>query len=200
MALYRISGNRAVEWKGEPINEVRHPLNIEMKWTEEQLNAIGLYIPAEADPIPAGKISVATEVRISGGIPKWVHTLETEPPLVVTNEDVNEHRTHRIEQGHMFSVTGLLEQIRVTGRPEDMDMLLALVITSQLRIAAGDTTETQYRDGNNVDHMLSPTQIIELWQLVVAWVEKAYKASWAIKAMDPIPQDYEIIFEDMLVA
>jgi hypothetical protein len=29
-------------WTGEPINNVRHPLNIEQLWTDAELNAIGL--------------------------------------------------------------------------------------------------------------------------------------------------------------
>jgi hypothetical protein len=36
-------------WRGEIINDVRHPLDIESKWTEAELTAIGLRIRAKAE-------------------------------------------------------------------------------------------------------------------------------------------------------
>lgn len=198
MALYRILNDVAVLWYGEPINDVRHPVSIEYKWSQQDLEDIGLYKPAEADPIPEGKVSTGRTVQLVNGVVKWVHTLEDYVVPEVTSDDVNAERTKRIEQGSLFTVTGITPQIRVTGRPEDMDTLLALVVTAQLRISQSDTTVTQYRDGNNVDHMLSPAQIIELWSQSMAWVERVYKASWDIKAMSPIPTDYVAQFDVLL--
>lgn len=198
MALYRILNDVAVRWYGEPINDVRHPLSIESKWSQQELEDVGLYKPAEADPIPEDKVSVGRTVQLVSGVVKWVHTLEDYVAPEVTSDDVNDERTRRIEQGSLFTVTGIAQQIRVTGRPEDMDTLLALVVTAQLRISQNDNTVTQYRDGNNVDHMLSPAQIIELWGQSMAWVERVYKASWDIKAMSPIPADYINRFDTLL--
>lgn len=198
MALYRIENNEAVKWVGEPIDGVRHSLSIEYKWSQQELEAIGLYKPADADLIPEGKFSTGREVQLIDKVVKWVHTLEDSVDPDVTNDDINTERTNRIEQGNLFTVTDITPQIRVTGRPEDMDTLLALVVTAQLRLSQNDTTITQYRDGNNIDHMLSPAQIIELWGRSMAWVESVYKASWDIKAMNPIPADYITQFDTLL--
>lgn len=200
MALYRILNDTLVKWQGEPIDSIRHPKSIEYKWSQQDLEDIGLYKPAEADPIPEGKVSTGKTVQLVDGIVKWVHILDDYVAPEVTGDDVNDERTRRIEQGSLFTVTGITQQIRVTGRPEDMDTLLALVVTAQLRLSQNDNTITQYRDGNNVDHMMSPAQIIELWSQSMAWVERVYKASWDIKAIDPIPADYVSQFDTLLGA
>ena len=121
MALYRILNDTLVKWQGEPIDSIRHPKSIEYKWSQQDLEDIGLYKPAEADPIPEDKVSTGKTVQLVDGIVKWVHTLDDYVAPEVTSNDVNDERTRRIEQGSLFTVTGITQQIRVTGRPEDMD-------------------------------------------------------------------------------
>lgn len=198
MALYRVLNSIAVRWEGEPINGVKHPLNIENKWAEKELSKIGLYKPLPPDDIPDGKISVGRVVKYIDGSVKWVHILKDNSQVTATSEEVNEERARRIAHGAKFNVTGIETKISVTGRPEDMDTLLALVTTAQIRLSQNDDSITQYRDGNNIDHMLSPAQIIELWTQSMDWVERVYKASWDIKAMTPIPSDYKDQFDLIL--
>jgi hypothetical protein len=78
--LYRISNNTAIEWKGEAINSILHPTIIEVFWTEEQLNAIGLYKLLPADEVPAGKKVVSSSVEVINGYPKTVNVLEDISP------------------------------------------------------------------------------------------------------------------------
>lgn len=66
-------------WAGEAIDGVRHPRVIESAWSDEDLAAIGLYKPAEADPVPEGKVIVSTDVERVGGVVKYVHVLEDAP-------------------------------------------------------------------------------------------------------------------------
>ena len=69
-------------------------------------------------------------------------------------------------------------------------MSLAL---AQMRIAAGDTTTpTTFRDSDNVDHDLTPAQILTMWQESAAYVSAIYQASCDIKAMNPIPAEWPI--------
>jgi hypothetical protein len=49
---------------------------------------------------------------------------------------------------------------------------------------------TTFRDGNNVDHELTPAEMLALWQGSAAYVDPLYTASWVIKTFDPIPADY----------
>lgn len=58
-------------------------------------------------------------------------------------------------------------------------------------MASGDTTTTTFfRDGNNVDHELTPKQIVNLFLQSSGFVSDVYAASWALKALDPIPADF----------
>ena len=101
-----------------------------------------------------------------------------------TEAAVNAERQRRILAGTV------IDGVHVTGRDEDALNLTNLALVAQLRIAGGDmTTPTVYRDGNNVDHELTPPQMLALWQQSAEYVSALYAASWAIKAMDPMPED-----------
>ena len=101
-----------------------------------------------------------------------------------TEAAVNAERQRRILAGTV------IDGVHVTGRDEDALNLTNLALVAQLRIAGGDmTTPTVFRDGNNVDHELTPPQVLSLWQQSAAYVSALYAASWAIKAMDPMPED-----------
>lgn len=119
-----------------------------------------------------------------------------DPSIVVTAEQkaeqqraaihaaINAERARRITAGKVF------DGVYVTGRDEDARNLTNLALGAQLRISQGDTaTHTTYRDGNNVDHDLTPSQLLSLWQQSAAYVSALYEASWALKAMDPLPAD-----------
>jgi Domain of unknown function (DUF4376) len=100
-------------------------------------------------------------------------------------DGVNLERQRRIAAG------GVINGVHVTGSDEDARNLMSLALAAQMRIAAGDTaTITIYRDGNNVDHELTPAQMLNIWQQSAEYVSALYAASWALKAMDPIPEDY----------
>lgn len=69
-------------WYGEPINGVSHPLDIEQLWSAEELAAIDLYVAADAEPIPADKMAVSTDVQRVAGVVRYVHILEDAPHSV----------------------------------------------------------------------------------------------------------------------
>lgn len=56
MTLYRKVGTKAVPWLGEPINNIRYPLNIENLWTDNDLNVIGLWRPIDEGAPPGVKV------------------------------------------------------------------------------------------------------------------------------------------------
>lgn len=103
----------------------------------------------------------------------------------VTPAAVNAERQRRIVRGK------IIDGIHVTGSDDDARNLTNLALSAQVRMAGGDTTSlTTYRDGDNIDHDLTPAQMLSLWQQSSAYVSAIYAASWALKAMDPIPADF----------
>lgn len=97
---------------------------------------------------------------------------------------VNRERQRRIEFGKDFG------GVWVTGSDKDILNLTNLAMGAQLRISLSDPTVSVFRDGLNVEHELTPLGLLGLWQAASTYVEDVYKASWALKAMDPFPLDY----------
>lgn len=98
---------------------------------------------------------------------------------------INAERQRRILEGKV------IDGVQVTGSDEDARNLTSLALGAQLRLAAGDNeTLTTFRDGDNVDHQLTPAQLLSLWQQSAAYVSELYAASWTLKAMEPIPSNF----------
>lgn len=111
--------------------------------------------------------------------------------IAPTNDDVTAYAEELIEDGVTIKITGLSEPVYVQGRDKDSRNVQGLVTAAQLRIGAGDTTTiTEFRDGSNVMHDLTPPQVVELWQKSAAYVSAVYGASWAIKDGDTISADF----------
>lgn len=101
-----------------------------------------------------------------------------------TAEHVNAERARRIAVG------GVFDGVRITGSEDDTRNLANLAMMAQIRMASGDETLTTYRDGDNVDHTLTPAQVVSIWQQSSSFVSSLYASSWALKEMTPIPADY----------
>lgn len=122
---------------------------------------------------------------------KWTFDLKTKEPIEVPPEiprdelskEVNRERQKRIEAGHDFN------GIFVTGSDTDIMNLTNMALGAQIRLGMGDTSTIIFRDGNNVDHELTPQQMLELWMAASQYASSIYQKSWDIKKMDKIPQD-----------
>lgn len=109
---------------------------------------------------------------------------------VISTDDVNSERERRIAAGATVAVAGAGD-IPIQGREIDVRNLQGLGMAALARIMIGDTTPFTFHDAENVDHDLTPTQMLELWKNAAAYTEALYGASWAIKALDPIPADFD---------
>lgn len=123
-------------------------------------------------------------------------TIDIPADLIITAEAKaqaareREHTAINTERQRRILAGKVIDGVHVTGRDEDARNLTNLAMAAQLRIAAGDTTTpTVFRDGDNVDHELTPPQVLALWQQSAGYVSALYAASWAIKAMEPMPED-----------
>lgn len=106
---------------------------------------------------------------------------------------INAEREHRIAAGATVTVTGA-GAIPVQGREVDVRNLQGLGLAALARVSAGDTTTvTTFRDAANVDHELTPPQVLELVQGAASAAQAIIQASWAIKAMDPLPEDVRLM-------
>jgi len=103
---------------------------------------------------------------------------------------VNEERARRLEAGTVISVTGYGD-IPVQGRDQDQITILALESTAKDLKAAGVTSAVlPFRDRDNSDHLLTPDQTLELMSKAKQYAQAIYQASWTLKDMQEIPEDY----------
>lgn len=102
---------------------------------------------------------------------------------------VNAERDRRILAGVAVEVVGI-GPIPLQGRPADQINMMALSDTARELQTAGITAPIiPFRDGDNVEHILTAAQMLEANNKGKQWVSAVYQASWAIKAMDPLPAD-----------
>ena len=67
-------------WRGERIQGIAYPQNIEALWSDAKLAAINLYRPAVADPVPVGFEVLSVSVQRVGGVVKYVHVTQAIVP------------------------------------------------------------------------------------------------------------------------
>jgi hypothetical protein len=96
-------------WRGESINGKRYGRGIEKTWSAKKLAAIGLYAPAEADPIPEGKVTTGMTVERVGGVVKYVRTLEDKP--VPTSVTMRQARLAMNQAGILSQVEAALDAL-----------------------------------------------------------------------------------------
>lgn len=95
--------------------------------------------------------------------------------------DVNDERDRRILAGTVIAVSGYGE-IPVTGTQSDKDVFLARRIIAAEAAADGVTTAILvFRDRDNVNHNLTPSQMVELADKGFAWIEAMMVRSWEMK-------------------
>lgn len=77
MLFYQLNGAYA-EWKGEQVSGIRHPANVESLWTEQALNAAGLFKAVEPE-IPDGKVVTGRTAELVNGVLTVVYQLADAP-------------------------------------------------------------------------------------------------------------------------
>lgn len=110
---------------------------------------------------------------------------------VIMRRLVNEERDRRIVQGQSVDVSGVGVFTMDTRNEADFRNLNGLALKGTLLMIAADAvTTTEVRDSADQSHYLTGAQLISMAEQVAAKVSAIYAASWALKAMDPIPSDY----------
>lgn len=174
-------------WRGEAINGVFHPLNIERLWSDAELSSVNLYKLAPSDEIPLDHEVVSTEIKKVNGEVKPIHVTKQ---VALTNTHVNKERARRVAKGKVFTLSDG-KQVRIEGNEETKTNLLGLALAAVMRKLNSDNTITHFRDADNIIHDLSPDLMFELWAKGSAHISDLYQASWSMKdAVDGVPPNY----------
>lgn len=165
------------------------------KYAQIDGNAVLVAISSLSGPVDSpDMIEIVGEDPVIGSV--WNGSgWDAPPPPVITGESVNAERDRRIAEGHTFSVTGYGD-IPIQGRLQDQINFQARLLAAQAAKAQGVNDPVLIiRDAANVNHMLTPDQVIELVNDGVAWIEATMKVSWDMKDSvapfeDGIPADF----------
>lgn len=158
-----------------------------------QYAGVGYWPIQPADPLPSNKVSTGKGRELFGGVVRWVDHLADAPRP--TGAEINTERDRRIAIGKTFTVTGYGE-VALQGRIQDQVNLQARLIAAQAAKVLGVTGSLLViRDANNVNHMLTPDQVIELVGDGSAWIEATMQVSWNMKDgvgsfVDGAPYDF----------
>lgn len=99
MLLRKIGVNDFVPWKGEAIDGIQHPRNIEQLWTDEELVSIGLF-RIEKTSVPEGKTVESISYQQHGNFAKEVHVLADK---TYSWSDVMSERDDRIRSNFIWN-------------------------------------------------------------------------------------------------
>jgi len=108
--LFKIENNKAVPWKGERIDGVAYPKNIETLWTDAELESLGLYKLEPADPVDPGYQQVSAEIQVVNGKPKEVVTATRVIPSQAIVSERAYH--HRVTKAAMYTIADILAEVR----------------------------------------------------------------------------------------
>lgn len=195
MTLYLFNAGNYSPWKGEPIDGVRHPLNIETLWSDDDLAAAGLF--KAVDPgIPDGKIATGFRVEVIDGVLTIVYDLQDAPSppidpatLPVTSQEIAQEVERRIAMP--LTVQGLsVDSFQINMDAPSQRNLQGLASVGMYLSAVAPGTITAFRDYANVQHDLLPSDLVAMGLQVAGRIQAVYEASWALKAIDPIPKNY----------
>jgi len=185
--LYRqTSPDEFAPWAGEEIDGARHPLSIEQQWSASELAAIDLYLPADADPVPEGKVAVATDVRRVDGVVKFVHTLEDAPFEALRAakiEAVNARRDAVLTGGYTVQAGDMAGKVLQTRDLEDRTNWLISQGSYSAAVAGGHgaVVGARFRTADNETFTLSYADGLAVLLAMAAWGAAVMDNSWALK-------------------
>jgi len=79
---------------------------------------------------------------------------------------------------------------RINMDPESQRNIQGLSTAGILLSSAAPGQKTTFRDYDNVNHDLLPSDLIQMGLQVMARIQAVYQKAWALKAISPIPADY----------
>lgn len=141
---------------------------------------------ADAYSPPAGAISVPARpspYHTWNGL-SWDEGSAPAPSI----EQVEAERERRIALP--LDVTLSVGTITVNMEPTAQRDIQGLSTVGLYLTMAQQSTTTSFRDYSNTERDLTPADLVSLGLQAAARIQAVYQASWALKAMSPIPSDY----------
>lgn len=97
--------------------------------------------------------------------------------------EVNDFRDNRLLHGNRFQPAGYDKTVHLRGDGKTQMYLAQRHTDARMRIVEGRSAgfTYQWRDEDNVVHVLTVAQMVDLGNQAATWFEKTIQAAWAIK-------------------
>ncbi|WP_242221717.1 hypothetical protein [Shinella zoogloeoides] len=159
------------------------PRTSQTPFTTEEIADAG-YV--EAPPEPAHD---AVTQRLGWDGENWT-VEDLPPPPEPSTSSVDEEHDRRALVGKTFTVTGYGD-VALEGSLLTQTVLLALKDTARDLVDAGVTDPVlMLTDRDNVDHYMTPPQVVELVNAGKQYMQELHVAKRALKEMEPVPADF----------
>ncbi|MDC9825685.1 DUF4376 domain-containing protein [Devosia sp. ZB163] len=135
-------------------------------------------------PEGAGVTRIGSEAELSDVL--RVHGIQG--PLV-SKDDLYAERERRIALP--LAVTLSVGTIQINMDALSQRNIQGLASVGQYLSAASPEHMTAFRGFDNVTYQLTAADLVSMGLQVAARIQAAYNAEWALKAMDPVPLDYQ---------
>jgi hypothetical protein len=184
--LYLETANGFEPWGGEAISGVRYPLTIETRWSAEELAAIGLYKPAEADAVPEGKVIVSTSVQRVDDVVKFDNVVEDmalEDQKAAKIEAINAKLATILTGGYTVQSGDMAGKVLQTRNLEDRTNWLVSQASYSAAVGAGQgaVEAAKFRTSDNSTFTLTYADGLNVLLAMAAWGASAMDNSWALK-------------------
>lgn len=140
-----------------------------------------------AEALKKGKLLHVTLDKAGWTSKAWVKP--TRPAPSISANDINVERLTRVYFPKTVTISN--------GKTVTLDMenggrsnISDTAHIAREKIFAGIKTDIIFRDSDNVDQTLTTEEFIEISLLVGMQVDEVFKASWVLKALDPLPADF----------
>jgi len=160
-------------WQGERISDVRHPKDIETKWSAEELTAIGLRV--RSDPTPAPETDSEKQQRLK---------------IAVSME-----RDGRIDSGFVYNGSEFQSD---PGSRENIIGALCLSLGGMMADPQGNAgyrwadpnEDFAWTDKSNTQVKMTAAECQAFCQAAMEYKSELIKAARSLKDMSDIPEDY----------
>lgn len=115
--------------------------------------------------------------------------------IVITKSDINNERNRKLEKKYAVKLTDTVI-VNVNMNQESLTNLHQLATMAQILISKNDDRTTTYRDADNVNHSLTPSDLIEVFLAVNLQIQSLYEACWLIKDDADLPANLKLLKQD----
>lgn len=175
------------ETDGVPQEGVNYPALVQNLWELDELKVLGIF-PFYDEPPEVGKYMLITQAPVG----EWqkvedayyvkytIDDIDLESAKSICLESINYQRDAAFEAGLPYEIGGELDTVQT--RLQDKINLIGLRMEArELELAGISDAVMAFRGFSNVGRELTPSEMVNLTNAALSYIQDIYKKSWDLK-------------------